>query len=78
MTLGDRLRDQLAGNSQGMLYDLLFAVVWVTLISALFEFVFTTAPTWAYYMFMLSGIPAYFGFFWSLEVAKAQAREESE
>lgn len=75
MTLGDGLRDQLAGNSQGIFYDLLFAVVWVTFISALFEFVFVTGPTWAYYMFMLSGIPAYFGFFWSLEVAKAQAEE---
>lgn len=75
MSLGDRLREQVTGNSQGMLYDLLFAVVWVTFISMLFEYIFVTAPTWAYYMFMLCGIPAYFGFFLSLEMARAQQRE---
>jgi len=72
MGLDDRLQEHLDENKRGMLYDVLFAVVWVTFISMLFEFVFLSAPTWAYYMFMLAGIPAYFGFFWSLRVAKAQ------
>jgi hypothetical protein len=72
MSLGDRLQNHLRDEQQGMLYDILFALVWVSLVSALFQFVFVTGPTWAYYLFMLCGIPAYFGFFWSLRVAKAQ------
>ena len=72
MSLGDKLQNHLRDNTRGMLYDVLFAVVWVTFISMLFEFIFLSAPMWAYYMFMLAGVPAYFGFFWSLRVAKAQ------
>ncbi len=53
-----------------MLYDFVFAVAWVAFVSFLFDVVFTSAPTWAFYMFMLAGIPAYFGFFWSFELAK--------
>ncbi|OVE85612.1 hypothetical protein [Natronolimnobius baerhuensis] len=67
--------DQLRENQTGMLYDLLFAVVWVAFVSFLFDFVFIDAPSWAFYMFMLAGIPAYFGFFFSLKVAKQQQRE---
>jgi hypothetical protein len=66
----DRLREQLAENRAGMLYDFVFAVAWVAFVSFLFDVVFTSAPTWAFYMFMLAGIPAYFGFFWSFELAK--------
>ena len=54
-------------NKSGMLYDLMFAVVWVGIVAFLFDFVFVGAPSWAFYMFMLAGIPAYFGFFWPLE-----------
>lgn len=72
MSIVDRLREHVEENQLGMLYDLLFALVWVALVDALFRFVFTTAPQWAYYLFLLAGIPAYFGFFWSLELAKAQ------
>lgn len=75
MSLGDRLQEHFSDNSQGMLYDLLFAVAWATFISMLFRFIFVSAPTWAYYLFMLCGIPAYFGFFWSLEMARAQQQE---
>ncbi len=53
-----------------MVHDLMFAVVWVGLVSFLFDFVLTSAPAWAFYMFMLAGIPAYFGFFISLELAR--------
>ena len=42
----------------------------MTVVSLLFDLVFVDAPTWAYYMFMLTGIPAYFGFVASLEMAK--------
>ena len=70
MSLADRLREQIAENRAGMLYDFAFAVVWVGFVSFLFDAVFTGAPQWAFYMFMLAGIPAYFGFFWSLELAR--------
>lgn len=55
----------------GVLTDLAFAVVWVTLIEALFTVV--DGPTWAYYMFMLAGIAAYFGLIWSVSVATHDA-----
>ncbi len=72
MSLADRIREHVRENRTGMIHDLMFAVVWVGVVSFLFDFVFTSAPTWAFYMFMLAGIPAYFGFFISLELAKEQ------
>jgi len=76
MSLADRLTNHLREEKRGILHDALFALVWVTLISALFEFIFVTAPTWAYYLFMFCGIPAYFGFFISLDMALAQAESK--
>ena len=64
MTSADRLRE----HGPGMLTDLAFAVVWVTVVSLLFEAV--DGPRWAYYLFMFAGVVAYFGFFWSLELAR--------
>jgi len=52
---------------------MMFAVVWVGFVAFLFDFVFVEAPTWVFYMFMLAGVPAYFGFFWSLELLAAEA-----
>lgn len=72
MSIADRIREHVRENRTGMVHDLMFAVVWVGIVSFLFEFVFTSAPTWAFYMFMLAGIPAYFGFFISLELAREQ------
>ncbi|PCR90899.1 hypothetical protein [Natrinema ejinorense] len=72
MSVVDRLREHVEDNGSGMIYDLLFAVIWVALVSFLFDFVFTGAPRWVFYMFMLAGIVAYFGFFFSLEQAKQQ------
>lgn len=72
MSLTDRIREHVRENRTGMIHDLMFAVVWVGVVSFLFDFVFTSAPTWAFYMFMLAGIPAYFGFFISLELAREQ------
>ncbi|WP_290814331.1 hypothetical protein [Halovivax sp.] len=51
----------------GLLVDLAFAVAWVTMVEVVFRVV--DGPTWAYYLAMLSGIVAYFGFVWNLEVA---------
>jgi hypothetical protein len=70
--LAHRLRSHVAENRTGMVGDLAFAVVWVTLVSLLFDVAFANAPQWVLYMFMLAGIPAYFGFFFSLAIAKEQ------
>ncbi|MFB1063017.1 hypothetical protein [Natrinema sp. H-ect4] len=72
MSVVDRLREHVEENGTGMVYDLLFAVVWVAIVSFLFDFVFVDAPRWVFYMFMLAGIVAYFGFFFSLEQANQQ------
>lgn len=66
----DRLRTHVSENRGGMLYDLVFAVVWVTSVSLIYDALFTGAPQWVLYMFMLAGIPAYYGFFLSLAMAK--------
>ncbi|MFO8116347.1 MAG: hypothetical protein R6U01_13490 [Halorubrum sp.] len=71
-SLADRVRSHVRGNRTGMIQDLAFAVAWVTLASLLYDFAFAGAPQWVLYMFMLAGIPAYFGFFISLEIAKEQ------
>lgn len=70
MSVPDRIQDHLEEHRSGMLYDFMFAVVWVAIVTMLFEFVFVDASTHVYYLFLLLGIPAYFAFFWSLEVAR--------
>lgn len=52
----------------GILVDLMFAIVWVTVVELLFQFV--EGPTWAYYLMMFMGIVAYFAFVWNLELAR--------
>ncbi|GAB3693015.1 hypothetical protein [Halorubrum pallidum] len=69
-SFADRLRSQVRENRTGMVGDLVFAIIWVTFASLLYDFAFPTAPRWVLYMFMLAGIPAYFGFFISVEMAK--------
>jgi hypothetical protein len=75
MSLDERLREHVSEHKSGMLYDLMFAVVWVGIVGALFDFVFVGAPQWVFYMFMLAGVPAYFGFFWSLELLEQTEME---
>jgi len=72
MSLIERLREHARDHKQGMIHDLMFAVIWVAVISLLFDFVFVSAPWWALYLFLLAGIPAYFGFVFSLQQAKRQ------
>ena len=72
MGFTDSIREHVREHRTGMVHDLMFAVVWVAIVNFLFSAVFTDAPTWAFYMFMLAGIPAYFGFFFSLSMARAQ------
>lgn len=71
-SLADRLREYVSENRGGMFSDLVFAIAWVTIASLLYDFLFSTSPQWVLYMFMLAGIPAYFGFFMSLEAATAR------
>lgn len=54
-------------NRRGMVGDLVFALVWVTIVNALFRLV--DGPDWAYYMLMVAGVVAYFGFVFSVEHA---------
>jgi hypothetical protein len=51
-----------------MLTDLVFALVWVTVVSVAFDAL--GAPQWATYLAMAAGVVAYYGFFWSLETAR--------
>lgn len=62
-----RIGEYVVENRRGMVGDLVFAVLWVTLVNAFFQLV--DGPTWAYYMFMLAGIVAYFGFVFSVQFA---------
>lgn len=66
-SLPERLRTHVSENRFGMVADLVFAVAWVTMVTVLFDVI--PGPQWAYYLCLLAGIPAYFGFFISLEVA---------
>ena len=59
------IRDHVGEHRSGMAVDLAFAVVWVAVVSALFEFL--GAPTWATHLALFGGVVAYFGFFASLE-----------
>jgi hypothetical protein len=54
----------------GILTDLAFAIVWVTLVEVVD--VLLEPPTWVYYMLMLAGVVAYFGFMWNVELAVSQ------
>ena len=65
MSAIDRFREVVDQYGRGMATDLAFAVVWVTLVEALFTLV--QGPQWAYYLFMVAGIVAYFGFFASFD-----------
>lgn len=73
MSIADTIREHVREHRSGMVTDLVFALVWVTLVSAFFEWV--DGPQWAYYMFMLAGVVAYFGFFWSLELAREKQKQ---
>ena len=62
--VGEHVRE----HRSGMLVDLVFALVWVTVVSLLFDLL--GAPQWATYLAMAGGVVAYYGFFWSLDAAR--------
>jgi hypothetical protein len=72
MSVVDALRSHVRDNRRGMVVDLAFAVVWVTVVTVVFD-VFS-GPRPIYYLTLLGGVVAYYGFFWSLAVARERQR----
>lgn len=68
MSRYETIRDHWREHRSGMVVDLVFAVGWVTMVSVLFSVL--DGPQWAYYLCMLSGVVAYYGFFASLTIAR--------
>jgi hypothetical protein len=62
------LREHISEHHSGMLIDLVFACSWVTMVTILFSVL--DGPQWAYYLCMLAGVIAYFGFFTSLAIVR--------
>jgi hypothetical protein len=72
MSVVDTIRRHVREHRRGMVVDLLFAVVWVGVVTAVFDVL--SGPRSIYYLTLLGGIVAYYGFFWSLEMAREQQR----
>lgn len=66
MAFPDDLREHVSEHRTGMLYDLVFAVVWVAAMTVLHGVL--SGPQWAYYLLLAAGVPAYFAFQFSLAV----------
>ena len=64
----DAVRDHVREHRDGMLFDLVFAIAWVTVVTVLFTLL--QGPQWAYYLTMAGGVVAYYGFMGSLEAAR--------
>lgn len=75
-TVLERVGEYVREHRHGMLTDLLFALVWVTLVNVFFRLV--DGPMWAYYLFLAAGVLAYFGFVASLEAARNDAERDDE
>jgi len=67
----DQVREHVREHRSGMVVDLAFAVVWVGVVTALFDLL--QGPTWAYHLSLAGGVVAYFGFFASLTAARNEA-----
>jgi len=61
-TVGEHVEE----HRGGMVVDFVFALAWVTVVTAVFDLL-PGGPQWLYYLTLLGGVVAYFGFFWSLE-----------
>lgn len=72
MSLVEAVGDHVREHRSGMVVDLVFAVVWVTLVSVVFGLL--GAPQWARYLALFGGVVAYYGFFGSLDAVRE--REE--
>jgi hypothetical protein len=70
-TIPDRVRNHVREHRDGMMVDLMFAVVWVAVVTVLFDVL--AGPRWAYHLALAGGVVAYYGFFGSLEAARKEA-----
>ncbi|WP_396613428.1 hypothetical protein ACH9L7_17530 (plasmid) [Haloferax sp. S1W] len=69
MSLTETIRTHVVDNRSEMVTDLLFALAWVTAVSILFDVV--DGPQWAYYLCLAAGVLAHYGFFTSVDAARA-------
>jgi len=56
----------------GMVVDFVFALAWVTVVTVVFDLL-PGGPQWLYYLTLLGGVVAYYGFFWSLDAVRAES-----
>ena len=68
----DRVREHVRENRDTVLADLAFAVVWVAVVTLLFDVL--QGPQWIYHLTLAGGIVAHYGFFASLDAVNAQSR----
>jgi hypothetical protein len=68
MSVADAILAHVRDHRRGMVVDLVFALIWVTVVTVLFDAL--SGPRSIYYLTLLGGVVAYYGFFWSLEVAR--------
>ena len=59
-------------HRSGMVVDFVFALAWVTVVTVVFDLL-PGGPQWLYYLTLLGGVVAYFGFFRSLEAVRAES-----
>ena len=57
-------------HRSGMVVDFVFALTWVTVVTLLFD-VLPGGPQWLYYLTLVSGVVAYYGFFLSLDAVRS-------
>ncbi|WP_225335195.1 hypothetical protein [Halomicrobium urmianum] len=70
MSVADTVLDHVEEHRGGIVADMVFAVAWVGAVSLVFGLL--GAPQWAHYLAMALGVAAYYGFFWSLAIAREQ------
>jgi hypothetical protein len=64
-----RVREHVVENRDTVLADLAFAVVWVAVVTLLFDL--ARGPQWVYHLTLAGGIVAHYGFFASLDAVDA-------
>lgn len=74
MSVVEAIREHVEENQWGMLVDLVFAILWVTVVTVIFDVL--DGPQWIYYLTMAAGVVAYYGFFTSLEGARERGEDE--
>ena len=72
----DTVVETVREHGGGMFFDFVFAVVWVTAMTAVHGAF--GGPEWAYYVLLLAGVPAYFVFYASLSTARETTEGEKE